>query len=76
MQKAHCRDDAASIPKNNQFHNLFTKFFTFPSQYLFTISHQNVFSPGKWDSHVQTKQHEFCFTVIVCKKLNTGLTPF
>ena len=50
--------------------------FTFPSRYLFTIGHLDIFRLGRWASHFQTELHVFCPTLTIKSNYGpTGLLP-
>ena len=44
------------------FHSPPGVLFTFPSRYLFTIGHQEVFSLSRWSGQIPAKFHVLCGT--------------
>jgi hypothetical protein len=49
--------------------------FTFPSRYLFTIDHGNIFSLRGWTPYLQTGFHVSHFTLFETNQYDTGLLP-
>ena len=72
LQKAHGHPYGlpylVSVRFQDLFHSALAVLFTFPSQYLFTIGHYQVFSLTKWSSQIPTELHVLRGTQVLAQR--------
>lgn len=72
LQKAHGHSCElpylVSVRFQDLFHSALAVLFTFPSQYLFTIGHYQVFSLTKWSSQIPTELHVLRGTQVLAQR--------